>query len=173
MGHSPQVATLPLTSRTPPSTYTWSDTGLTPGTYYEYHIIAFNVSGNNDFAGVNATTLTDPPSTLPRPTGQRSRNLSWAAPAGAVTYNVYRGTSPGGENGTPIATGLTGTGYEDAAVTVGTAYYYTVTPSTRMPARRCPPRAILPRRGLRHADATAAAPTSVTAVSAENTFSAK
>ncbi|HEV3237958.1 MAG TPA: fibronectin type III domain-containing protein, partial [Gemmataceae bacterium] len=35
-----QVASLPPTSRTPPSTYTWSDLNLTPGTFYEYHIEA-------------------------------------------------------------------------------------------------------------------------------------
>ena len=55
-GSFTQVASLPPTSRTPPSTYTWSDTNLTPGTYYAYHIIAYNVSGYNDFAGINATT---------------------------------------------------------------------------------------------------------------------
>jgi hypothetical protein len=51
------VAVLPPTSRRPPSTYFWSDTGLTPGTAYEYHISAFNVSGANDSAGVNAFTI--------------------------------------------------------------------------------------------------------------------
>jgi hypothetical protein len=55
-GSFTQVASLPPTSRTPPSTYTWSDTNLTPSTYYAYHIIAYNVSGYNDFAGINATT---------------------------------------------------------------------------------------------------------------------
>ena len=52
------VATLPPTSRTAPSTYTYADTNLTPGTFYEYHIQAYNTSGYNDFAGTNATTLT-------------------------------------------------------------------------------------------------------------------
>ncbi len=51
------VATLPPTSRTAPSEYEWPDTGLQPGTHYDYHIEAYNVSGHNDFAGVGATTL--------------------------------------------------------------------------------------------------------------------
>jgi hypothetical protein len=122
-----QVATLPPTSRTPPSTYTWTDTNLSPGVFYEYHIIAFNVSGNNDFAGVNATTLTLPPSGVSAAPGNVVVTLSWTAPTGAQTYNVYRGTTAGGESATPLATGLTTTSYKDMAVTNGTKYYYTVT----------------------------------------------
>jgi autotransporter-associated beta strand protein len=57
-------------------------------------------------------------------------NLSWTAPGGTVTgYNVYRGTSPGGENysaplngGTPVTT----TTYSDTTAAPGTTYYYTV-----------------------------------------------
>ena len=126
-GNFTQVATLPPTSRPAPSTYTWSDTNLTPGTYYEYHIEAYNVSGNNDFAGVNATTLTLAPTNLAALASGSGINLSWTAPTGAVTYNVYRGTSAGGESSTPIATGLTSTSYTDASITIGTTYYYKVT----------------------------------------------
>jgi Legume lectin domain/Fibronectin type III domain len=120
-----QIATLPPTSRTPPSTYLWSDTNLTPGTFYEYHIIAYNVSGNNDFAGVNATTITLPPSGLSATAGNAVVSLSWTAPTGAQTYNVYRGTASGQE--TILTTGVTTTSYSDSTVTNGTTYYYTVT----------------------------------------------
>src|SRR5262249_53810025 len=116
---------LPPTSRTPPSTYTWSDTGLDAGTYYEYHIIAFNVSGNNDFAGVNATTITLPPSGVIATPGNAVVTLSWTAPPGAQTYNVYRATTSAQE--VLYATGVTSTSYTDSAVTNGTTYYYTVT----------------------------------------------
>jgi hypothetical protein len=126
-GSFTQVATLPPTSRTPPSTYTWSDTGLSAGTYYEYHIIAYNISGNNDFAGVNATTLTLPPSGVSATPGNVVVTLSWTAPTGAQTYNVYRGTTAGSEGTTPLATGITATSYADKAVTNGTTYYYKVT----------------------------------------------
>lgn len=122
-----QVATLPPTSRTPPSTYLWSDTNLSAGTFYEYHIIAYNVSGNNDFAGTNATTLTVAPSGVSATAGDAVVTLSWTAPNGAVSYNIYRGTSAGGEGPTPYATGVTATSYTDTAVSDGTAYYYTVT----------------------------------------------
>ena len=121
------VATLPPTSRTPPSTYLWSDTNLTPGKAYEYHIIAFNVSGNNDFAGANATTITLAPTGLTASSPGAVINLSWTAPPGALSYNIYRGTTAGGESPTPIATGITATSYADNNVTIGSTYYYEVT----------------------------------------------
>jgi hypothetical protein len=124
-GSFSQVATLPVTSQTPPSTYTWADTNLTAGAYYEYHIIAYNVSGNNDFAGVNATTLTLPPSGVSAMAGNGIVTLSWTAPAGAQTYTVYRGTATGKE--VVLAAGVATTSYTDSAVVNGTTYYYTVT----------------------------------------------
>jgi len=53
--------------------------------------------------------------------------LNWFAPSGASAYNVYRGTTPGGEGATPIATGITGTTFTDTGLTRGTAYYYVIT----------------------------------------------
>ncbi len=120
-------ATLPQLNTTPPSTYTWSDTNVSPGTFYEYHIQAYNVSGNNDFAGTNAYTLTTPPTDLTAKAGTGAVTLSWVAPLGAVSYNLYRGTTPGGEGATPIATGVTQTSYTDSTVTNGQTYYYEVT----------------------------------------------
>ena len=120
-----QVASLPPTSRTAPSEYDWSDTGLTPGNFYEYHIIAYNVSGYDDFAGVNATTITTPPNLLLASPGSGSVTLTWITPAGASTFNVYRGTTPGGE--TLLVSGVTAAPYTDSTAVSGTTYYYTVT----------------------------------------------
>jgi hypothetical protein len=52
--------------------------------------------------------------------------LTWSAVAGATSYNVYRGTSPGGEGAAPYQTGLTGTTFTDVNFTGGTTYYYQV-----------------------------------------------
>ena len=52
-------------------------------------------------------------------------SLSWVAPAGDATFNVYRSTTSGGE--TLLASGLTATKYTDTAVTNGTTYFYYVT----------------------------------------------
>jgi hypothetical protein len=51
--------------------------------------------------------------------------LTWTAPMGA-SFNVYRGLSSGGQDGTPIATGLTQASYVDTDLVLWQTYYYTV-----------------------------------------------
>jgi hypothetical protein len=53
--------------------------------------------------------------------------VSWAAVTGAVSYNIYRGTTSGGEAATPIATGVKALTYADTNVRTGLVYYYQVT----------------------------------------------
>jgi len=66
------------------------------------------------------------------PTGLRATpgnaqiSLSWTGSAGATSFNVYRGTSSGGESATPLANGITTTSYTDNSVSNGTTYYYEV-----------------------------------------------
>jgi alpha-galactosidase len=73
--------------------------------------------------------------------GDEQVQLDWTALAGAVGYNVYRGTASGGEGTTPIATGLTTPAYIDAAVTNGLTYYYTVTAVNPLLGGESPPSA--------------------------------
>ena len=122
-----KYATLPPLHTAPPNTYTWVDTNVTPGTFYEYHIEAVNSSGNNDFTGTNTYTLSSPPS-LPKITADAaSLSLSWTASVGAISYNVYRGTSPGSEGTVPYVKNLTDTTFTDTTVASGVTYYYTIT----------------------------------------------
>jgi hypothetical protein len=63
-------------------------------------------------------------------TGSPDVILSWTASPtpGVVGYNVYRGTTSGGEGTTPLnSTPVNGTTYADGNVTAGTTYYYVVT----------------------------------------------
>jgi outer membrane protein assembly factor BamB len=68
----------------------------------------------------------------PAPTGAvatgaaGSVDLSWTAPAGAATYNVYMGTAAGRENVVPVKTGVTGTTTKVPNLTPGTTYYFTI-----------------------------------------------
>lgn len=53
-------------------------------------------------------------------------NLGWSSAAGATGYTIYRGTSATGTF-TAIASGVTGTTYQDATgLSAGTTYYYYV-----------------------------------------------
>jgi subtilase family serine protease len=80
-----------------------------------------------DLAGSGSVaTIPDPPSGLTATAGDGTVALSWTASSVAASYNIYRGTTSGGEGGTPLVSGITGTTYTDASVTNGTTYYYEV-----------------------------------------------
>jgi hypothetical protein len=55
-----------------------------------------------------------------------SITISWIASPGATRYNIYRGTSPGGEGNTPIAT-TTSTTYKDSHLRSTPVYFYQLT----------------------------------------------
>ncbi len=80
------------------------------------------------------TTATAPgaPLNLAATAGNASVGLTWQAPTSnggspITGYNVYRGTSSGGEGATPLNTTLvSGTSYTDNTAANGTGYWYTV-----------------------------------------------
>lgn len=102
-----------------------TDSGLDPAVTYYYKMTALGAvnqsvksnetSGRPTAAaptGVTATVLTG-----------TTVKIDWTAAVGAVTYNLYRGTTPGGESGTPVATLLTGTTHTDTGLS-GSVFYY-------------------------------------------------
>jgi fibronectin type 3 domain-containing protein len=101
--------------------------GLTPGTEYDYHIQVGNAAGYSDFTGFTVQTLTTAPTELVAVGGNGQVTLAWNAPYGALSFNVYRSTTSGGEGATPIATGISGDSYIDTGLTNGQTYYYEVT----------------------------------------------
>jgi hypothetical protein len=84
------------------------------------------VSGASVSIASNATN--SPAAVTLSGTGMHSVLLSWdASPTGGVTYNVFRGTTSGGEGTTPInPSAITLLTFTDTNVTPGSAYYYTV-----------------------------------------------
>jgi len=71
--------------------------------------------------------------TLSASDGSGEISLSWSAPTGGASvsgYNVWRGTSSGGES--LIETGVTGTSYADFSVAPSTVYYYEVQPANSL-----------------------------------------
>ncbi len=106
----------------------------TPGTYNIVGL-AFSNNYSTEYTQTTVGTITiqasvpNPPAaptSLTATAGNASVGLSWTGSTGAATYNVYRGTSSGGESATPIATNLTTTNYTDSSVTNGTTYFYEV-----------------------------------------------
>ncbi|MGO8669784.1 MAG: fibronectin type III domain-containing protein [Capsulimonadaceae bacterium] len=107
---------------------TYTNSGLANETTYYFTIAAVNASGTSpQSAEASALTLPGGPAGLTATAGNVQVGLSWTPDTGATSYNVYRGTTSGGESATPIATGGTSTTYLDDLVVNGVTYYYTVT----------------------------------------------
>ena len=124
-------------------TYTFSTTsnldGLTlsssgllngmPTTAGSFPITVTATDSNNGTGSQNysLTVIPAAPTGLKALAGSAQVSLTWNASAGAATYDVYRGTTTGGESPTPIATGVVGTTFTNTGLTVGTTYFYVVT----------------------------------------------
>jgi hypothetical protein len=138
-----------------PLTYTWyfedggtatgpqpSHAFLAPGTYWALLVVHDGQLESPTSVGTGSyttVTITEGPAPTPAP-GQtifdltaRAKHhaaveLKWGCPAGAVKYNVYRGTSATGPT-TRIKTGLTGSAcsFTDSGLVPGKIYYYRVT----------------------------------------------
>jgi len=111
---------------------TFTDTGLTSGTNYSYRVYGVCVNGLG--VGAASSTTITPGTALPAaPTGVfayvsgSSNVINWATVAGATSYNVYRGTTPGGEGAVPVTFGVSSSPWTDGSVTANTTYYYKVT----------------------------------------------
>jgi subtilisin-like proprotein convertase family protein len=110
----------------------YTATGLTNGTTYFFVVTAVNSAGESlvsNEASATPATLPGAPTDLNAGAGNGSVFLTWAPPANnggsAVTsYNIYQGTSSGGET---LLTNVTGTSFTATGLTNGTTYYFEVT----------------------------------------------
>ncbi len=119
---------------TPNSTLSYVDSTAANLTAYNYTLTAFNAVAQSTVPATAGpvTPYADPgpPSALQALTGGATIQLNWATPVAVpgsypVTgYQIYRGTSPGGESSTPVAQVGLVTTYNDPGLIAGTTYYY-------------------------------------------------
>lgn len=128
---TPGLTFIVIAANLPPNTTNYIDVNLVPGTNYDYHIIAFNVAGYSDFAGISPSTITAAPTGLAASVANGVVSLSWTAPSyngdsDDVTYTVYRRPASGGSYNL-LADSFTATAYDDATASIGQSYQYLVT----------------------------------------------
>jgi len=129
----------PLPGSAPPSAtggaMTFTDTGLSPNTTYEYRLRARNVAGDSPapFPLAQATTLAPAPTTLPVVTATAVSNsqidVTWtygATPADHIGFKIYR-KGPGDTLFLLIrTTSNQGTTFVDTGLTANSEYCYRV-----------------------------------------------
>ncbi len=122
--------TTPVASNITATTFT--DSGLANGTTYFYRIKAVNAFGSSSFSNEDSAIPAIPPPLPGVPTGLSATpgdstiKLEWSAAANAASYNLYRGTTSGGQSSNPFATGVTTASYLDKNLTNGTTYFYKI-----------------------------------------------
>ncbi|MGW9530911.1 S-layer homology domain-containing protein [Paenibacillus terrae] len=106
-------------------------TGLTNGTTYYFTVRSSNEHGDSSASKeVSAKPHINPPAApggLTATAGNGQVALSWNSVAGAVTYDVYKGTTLGSYESIPVATvsGATYT-YTETGLTNGVTYFFVV-----------------------------------------------
>lgn len=108
---------------------TYDDLDATNATPF-YYIIPVNVAGVGPQSN-EASAFLIPPFTAPILTEAPASGkvtLTWPADLYSGKFDIYRGTTSGGE--TLIKTGAVGTTYSDTTVTIGTQYYYYIIPTS-------------------------------------------
>jgi len=104
----------------------YSVSGLTPGQAYFFNVVAVDAGGNTVASNEATTTvLAAAPTALSATAGNGSVTLNWSASTGASSYNIYQGTSAGGE-GSGAATSATTTSTTISGLTNGQTYFFKV-----------------------------------------------
>ena len=95
------------------------------GTQFQQWACSANSNQEFTVTALGTGTAPLPPTGLATTAGNGQISLSWTASSGATSYNVYSGTSAGGENTAPIAN-VQSTSYTNTGLSNGTTYYYKV-----------------------------------------------
>jgi len=110
--------------------YAYDDLAATftcPNTTTVNYTITFCPNGIGASDGQGNGTPPSTPTGLAATAGDGDVILTWNPASLAVSYNIYRSTTAGGEGSTPIATGVRTTSFVDAGLTDGTTYFYNIT----------------------------------------------
>ncbi|HEV8544198.1 MAG TPA: hypothetical protein VGR78_17555 [Verrucomicrobiae bacterium] len=115
----------PYTAVSSQTGISFNNSGLTNGTTYYYVVVATNQFGASAQSAEIAARPNPPVTGVAASVSGANATLQWTQFPGATGYSILRATTAGGPY-TNIATGVTGTSYQDTSVSAGTFYYYRV-----------------------------------------------
>jgi hypothetical protein len=123
---SGQEAASPVQTGVATDATTVTGAGLMPGQTYFFEVAAvsgYGTSPNSNEASAMAVPAV--PAGLAATAGNGTVTLNWSAATGAASYNVYEGTTSGGEGAAPV-TSVNSTNATVNGLANGTIYYFTV-----------------------------------------------
>ena len=108
------------------------DTTVANGPTDYYRVASVNSAGTSSYsneasATPGPTNAPPAPASLTATAGNTQVTLTWAASAGATSYNIYRGLSSGNESTVASPSGVTSTSYTVTGLANGKAYYFRIT----------------------------------------------
>ena len=103
--------------------------GLAGGKTYFFTVKAVNASGSSGASNEASVAVPLPPaapaSVVAAP-GNAQATVSWKASTGASSYEVFQGSTAGGESTVPVASGIAGTSTVISGLKNGSTYYFVV-----------------------------------------------
>ena len=107
-------------------------TGLSDDSNYYFYVQANTDIGPSARSSEVSATPKSPvgPTNLAATGGSSEITLTWSASSGATTYDVYQGTTAGGEAPAPVQTGISGLSTVISGLNAGTKYYFVVRAET-------------------------------------------
>jgi fibronectin type 3 domain-containing protein len=100
---------------------------LNPGKTYFFDLTAIDGGGSSGASSeASGTVLASAPTGLTATGSNGTVALSWNASAGAASYDIYEGSSAGGEGSAPTLTLVTGTSASISSLTNGKTYFFKV-----------------------------------------------
>lgn len=116
----------PYTTVASPTSTSLADTGLAPGTTYDYVVQATDASGSSTSSATESVTtlVAVPTSVVATPVLPSEIDLSWKAVTGATGYMVQRATTSGGPY--TIVSSPTSASFADTGLRPATTYFYVV-----------------------------------------------
>jgi len=100
---------------------------LAAGQQYFFTIIAVDAGGTSTpSTQASGAVIPTVPAGLAATASNGAVSLTWTAAAGASSYNLYEGTSKGGESSVPVQTGLMGPSASVGGLHNGTVYFFKI-----------------------------------------------
>ena len=103
--------------------------GLVGGKTYYFVVKAVNSVGSSPASNEASVALPLPPAAptaLTAKAGNGSATLSWTASSAASSYEVFQGSTAGGESTVPVSTGISGTSVVIGGLSNGSSYFFIV-----------------------------------------------